>query len=96
MAISAKKLAHALTLLELIALFVGGSIIACYMLNTSLLYLVLVTLGWLLVIFLENMAINSNSYPFLASIGAFRLLALTGICIAPIALSSYYSQTSGV
>ena len=95
MEITAKKLANFLSILELLALVIGGSLMCAYVFNTSLLILIILTLVWLVVIFLENMAINSNSHIFLYIIGGFRMIGLTTVCVIPIILASYYSQTFG-
>ena len=96
MTIQAKKLANYISIFELLCLFIGGSIIACYMLNKSLLILILVTVGWILVIIVENIALSFNSYYFLLIIGLFRMIILSGVCVIPIILTSYYSQNSGM
>ena len=69
MTIQAKNLANYVSVLELAVLFIGGTIIACYMLNTSLLILIIVTVGWIIVIFVENVALSFKSYCFLVIIG---------------------------
>lgn len=95
MGVSALKLANILSVLELLVLFIGGSIFATFMINTSLLILILGTVGWLIVIIIENAAITCQSRVFLYIIGGFRLLILTGFCVVPIILAPYYSQDSG-
>lgn len=96
MAIEAKKLANYVSIAELLVLFIAGSIIACYMLNKSLLFLILVTVGWIIIIIVENAALSFNSYCFLLVVGLFRMVALTGVCIVPITLASSYSDLSGI
>ena len=81
MTMEAKKLAHYFSLLEIISLIIGGSIMACYLLNRSLLILICITLGWLLVIFFENMALSFNSHCFLVILGLLRIFIMTGFCI---------------
>ena len=95
MEITAKTLANYLSILELLALVIGGSLMCAYVYNTSLLILIILTLLWLVVLFLENIAINSNSHIFLYIVGGFRMIFLTSLCIIPIILASYYSQTFG-
>ena len=77
----AKKLAHYFSLLEIISLIIGGSVMACYLLNRSLLILICITLGWLLVIFFENMALSFNSHSLLVIFGLLRIFIMTGFCI---------------
>jgi len=63
---------------------------ACYLLNRSLLILICITLGWLLVIFFENMALSFNSHCFLIILGLLRIFIMTGFCIVPIVLADKY------
>ena len=96
MGITAKKLANCLSILELLVLVIGGSLMCVYVFNTSLLILIILTLLWLLVIFLENLALSSGcNITFLYIIAGFRMFGLTSICVIPIVLASYYSQTFG-
>ena len=60
-----------------------GIIIACYMMNKSLIFLILVTVAWIVVIIVENAALSFNSYCFLVVVGVFRMICLTAVCIVP-------------
>ena len=71
-----------------------GSILATFMMNSSLMVLILVTVSWLFVIFAENCAIQFASYYALLFIGGFRLIALTGVSVVPIVLAPYFSDDS--
>ena len=96
MAISAVKFANWLSLLEIFALVIGGSVICVYALNTSLLLLITITLVWMSIIFLENLALSgSSSFLFLVIIALFRIVVLTTLCLVPIIMASYYSKNIG-
>ena len=71
-----------------------GSVLATFMMNSSLMVLILVTVSWLFVIFAENCAIQFASYYALLFIGGFRLIALTGVSVVPIVLAPYFSDDS--
>jgi len=88
----AKKLANYFSLAELLVLLIGGIIIACYMMNKSLIFLILVTVAWIVVIIVENAALSFNSYCFLVVVGVFRMICLTAVCIVPITLASSYGR----
>jgi len=96
-AVSAAKLANWLSLLEILALVIGGSLICVYAMNTSLLLLIALTLVWMSIIFLENLALNgASSYLFLTIIALIRIVVLTALCLVPIILASYYSKNIGI
>ena len=95
--VSAAKLANWLSLLEILALVIGGSLICVYAMNTSLLLLIALTLVWMSIIFLENLALNgASSYLFLTIIALIRIVVLTALCLVPIILASYYSKNIGM
>jgi hypothetical protein len=71
-----------------------GSVLATFMMNSSLMVLILVTVSWLFVIFAENCAIQFASYYALLFIGGFRLIVLTGVSVIPIILAPYFSDDS--
>jgi hypothetical protein len=96
MGITANKVARILTLLELVVLVIGGSVIATFLLNTSLLILVIITSVWLFIIFIEDLVLTSRSYWLLVGIGGVRLALLTGVSIVPIILAPYYSENTGL
>ena len=93
--VTAAKLANFLSFLEILALVIGGSLICFYVLNTSLLLLIALTLCWTTIIFLENLALSGESYGFLIFVATIRILVLTSLCIVPIVLASYYSKSFG-
>ena len=94
MSISAVKIAQILSVVEILALFIGGSILASFMMNSSLMVLILVTISWLVVVFAESCAIQFASHCYLLFIGGFRLIALTGVSVVPIILAPYFSDDS--
>jgi NhaP-type Na+/H+ and K+/H+ antiporter len=95
MTLTAHKVANVLSIVELIALFVGGSIVASFAIGSSLILLLGVTLGWLVLLLIEQAALRHGTRNLLIVCGAFRLVGMTAICMAPIVLAPYHSQDSG-
>ena len=93
--ITVLKIAYILSGLEILVLFIGGSILASFMISTALLSLILVTVSWLFVIFIEHSALNCASYRCVLAIGILRLFVLTGISVVPIVLAPYFSEETG-